>query len=319
MRKQRHATRVLITVASGSLAIMMMVACNQTQQSTPAPQSAEQTARTGERVFIIFEGPWAFAADPKDANSVLALAPRTKSHRDLIVQTWDKTLGPGVYDLSLPPRNGPATGTVDPNILRTNIDAANVQRVLDTKLERYAIRLPKPEAYVAASRYRSRAGATYPPDASTEKDYVTTVSLLYRVTTLNGFSLAGAPDSGSFERLALQVETPTVNFVIRPAHEPDPTDLCNTHSRESFRDLTRLLNATLFVDFPGDPARCHDKDPQNPHTKKASSDWRSPMGSVAALLASNIFAVYEFFGMGNGGCRAPIIVSDDLSKGASKD
>lgn len=310
MKRPRHSSSLLLRIASVSLAAMIMIACNQTQQSAPAPQQAAQTAPTSEKVFIIFEGPWAFAPDPKDANSVLALAPKTKSHKDLFVQTWDKTLAPGIYDLSIPPRNVPAAGTVDPNILQTKIDAANVQHVLDKKLERYALRLPKPEAYVMATHYRSRAGSTYPPDASTEKDYVTSVSLRYSVTTLNGFSLAGSPDSGAFNPLLLQVQTPTINFAIYPAHDPDVTDRCNTHSRESFRDLTKLINVTLFVDFPNDPSACHDKDPQNPHTAKAAID-QSSVERTVALLERDLALIYDFFGAaGGGGCRAPIIVGN---------
>jgi hypothetical protein len=245
MRNPRYSRSSLVVLASVFLLALIMVACSETKQITPA---AQQTAQTTQKVFVVFEGPWAFAPDPKDANSVLALAPKTKSHRDLVVQSSDKTLASGIYDLSLPARSGPATGVVDSNILQTKIDAQSVQHVLDNKLERYAIRLPKPE-YVAATHYRSRAGSVYPPDASTEKDYVTVVSLRYSVTTLNGFSLAGSPDSGAFNPLLLQVETPILHFVINPAHDPDPADKCNTHSRESFRDLTKLLNVTLVCGF----------------------------------------------------------------------
>jgi hypothetical protein len=316
MRNPFPSRTSLVVVASVFLAALIMVACDQTKQTAPAAQPSTQTAQTTEKVFVIFEGPWAFVPDPKDANSVLALAPKTKSHRDLIVQTWDKTLPPGVYDLSLPPRAGPAPGTVDPNILQAKIDPQNVQHVLDQKLERYAIRLPKPDAYVPHTHYRSRAGSAYPPDPSTEKDYVTVVSLRYSVTTLNGFSLAGSPDSGTFNPLLLQVETPVINFTIHPAHDPDPADKCNTHSRESFRDLTKLLNITLFVDFPNDPAECHGKDPQNPHPAKAEIDRLSTWKQMAALvvhgsagsLKQQLLAVIYFFGSQAGACKAPIVV-----------
>lgn len=308
MKKPSSFRHWSLLKAGALLASVITVACNQTPQGTPAPQPGVQSAPSTTKVYVVFDGPWAFAADPKDANSVLALAPKTKAHRDLFVQTWDKTLTPGIYDLSIPARNAPAAGTVDPNILQTKIDAANVQHVIDNKLERYAIRLPKPEAYVAATHYRSRAGSTYPPDASTEKDYVTTVSLRYSVTTLNGFSLAGSPDSGAFNPLLLQVETPTINFVIHPAHDFDPTDRCNTHSRQAFRDLTRLINVTLFVDFPNDAAGCHDKDPQNPHAAKAGLENRSPAAEIVALLQRGLAAIDDLFGAGSGSCRAPIIV-----------
>lgn len=305
MRNLCHSRISLAVLASVFLAGLTMVACNQTKEVQPAAQQAAQTAQTTEKVFVVFEGPWAFAPDPKDANSVIALAPKTKSHRDLFVQTPDKALVSGIYDLSLPVRSGLAAGEVDANILRAKIDPQNVQHVLDNKLERYAIRLPKPEAYVEATHYRSRAASAYPPDASTEKDYVTTVSLRYSVSSLNGFSLAGSPDSGTFNPLLLQVKTPTIDFVIAPAHDPDPADKCHTHSRESFRDLTKLLNLTLFVDFPNDPGECHGKDPQNLRPTKAEVNRRFLL--AVGLRQQLLAAIYFFFG-GHGACMAPIIV-----------
>ena len=315
MKNPRHSRSSLVALATAVLATLSLVACNQSQPPT-APTATESkaaaTAATTKDVYVVFEGPWAFAPDPKDANSVFALAPKTKIHRDLFVQAWDKTLSSGIYNLSLPVRTGPAAGTVDPNILQAKIDPQNVQHVLDNKLERYAIRLPKPDAYVAHTHYRSRAGSAYPPDASTEKDYVTVVSLRYSVTTVNGFSLAGSPDRGAFNPLLLQVETPIINFVIHPAHDADPTDKCNTHSRESFRDLTKLLSLKLFVDFPNDPNECHGKDPQNTRPVKAElapSFLRSLFvrGSAGGLKQHLLAALY-FFGGQSGDCRAPIIV-----------
>src|SRR5208282_3804226 len=272
MTKPRHSRSSLVVLASVFLAAIIMVACNQAKETTPATPPATAAAQPTQQVFVTFDGPWAFAPDPKDPNSVIAIAPKTTRHRDLFVQTWANTLGSGIYDLSVPARIGSATGTIDPSILQVKIDAATVQHVLDTKLVRYAVRLPKPEAYVGASHYRSRAGSAYPPDPSTEKDWVTSTSLRYTVTTLNGFSLAGSPDTGAFNPLLLQVETPVINFVISPAHDGDAGDKCHSHSRASFADLTKLLNLTLFVDFPNDPGNCHAKDPQNSRPAKAEFD-----------------------------------------------
>jgi hypothetical protein len=313
MKNPRHSRSSLVVLACVVLATLFQVACTQSQtQTAPATPQSKAAVNTTKDVYVVFDGPWAIVPDPKDANSVLALAPKTTSHRDLVVQAWDKTLSSGIYTLSLPPRSGPAAGTIDPNILQAKIDPQNVQRVLDSKSERYAIRLPKPDAYVAQTHYRSRAGSAYPPDASTEKDYVTVVSLRYNVTTLNGFSLAGSPNSGTFNPLSLQVETPIINFVINPAHDPDPADKCNTHSRESFRDLTKLLNVTLFVDFPNDPSECHGKDPQNPRPSKAEIVPSFPSffarGSAGGLNRHLLAAAYFFFGPQVGACRAPIIV-----------
>lgn len=213
-------------------------------------------------VFVTFEGPWAFAKDPNDANRVFAFAPKTKTHRDLVVQSSEsKTLGAGIYELALPAVRS-STPNVDPNVLQAKIDAQGVQHALSARLERYAIRLPKPEAYVATSTERSRAGSAYPPAASTEKDYVTTVSLRYSVDTLSGFFLAGRPDDDSpFNRLP--VAPPVISFVIQPL-PGQMMDECNMHAREAFRDLAKLVNLKMFVDFPNDPSACRAHDPQKP-------------------------------------------------------
>jgi hypothetical protein len=289
MKKRGAVPSIAIALASVLLVTVFFVACEQTKQTTSAPAVAPQAA-PAEKVFVIFEGPWAFAPDPKDAGKVLAIAPKTKIHRDLYVTASNNaTLASGIYDLSVPVSGGAGAATQDPNLAQAKTTAADLQRVLETKSERYVIRLPKPEAYMAASRFRSRLGPAYPPDASTEKDYVTAVSLRYRVSSLNGFSLTGSPDSGSFNPFLLQVETPTLSFVIDPAHEVDPSDKCRTHSRESFRDLTRLLKLTLYVDFPDSPSGCRDKDPQR--SKTAQNGQSSWLERLAALLEKNVAEV----------------------------
>ncbi len=304
MKTRRYFTSMLVALASAVLATLCLVSCQQSQPPTTAP-AAESKAVSTEKVFVEFRGPWAFVPDPKDANSVLAIAPKAKGHSDLYVQASNQsTLPSGVYDLSLPAHSGPAAATADPSIAQAKIDAQSLQRALDNKSARYVIRLPKPEEYVVAARSRSRLGATYPPDASTENDYATAVSLRYNVSSLNGFSLAGTPDSGAFNPLLLKVETPITRFVILPAQEDDPHDKCDTHSRGSFRDLVTLLGLTLYVDFPDNPANCRKNDPQNAHPVKAEGNWGSPFHPIAALWLT---AVY-FFDHPMGDCKAPNLI-----------
>lgn len=240
-----------------------------------------------QQVFVTFEGPWAIAPDPKDANSVLLMAPKTKAHRALFVAASnDSTLAAGVYQLSIPTPSGAAAGAYDSSVLRAKIDPKNVQRLLDAKLDRYVIRLPKPEAYVPSGRYRSRVGAAYPPDASTEKEYATGVSLRYTVSTLNGFSLAGTPDAGgAFNPLLLQVDTPSIRFVINSS---ELDDVCSMHSRTAFRDLVQLLGVTLFVDFPDNPVDCHSKDPQVGRPAKANAIPAFLPQRLAAMLGEDL-------------------------------
>jgi hypothetical protein len=263
-RSMRTRSLVLLTVA-GILVIVLIAAYRD-----GARRAAQ--ARKTQKVFVTFEGPWAFARDPNDANSVFAFAPKTSSHHDLMVQSSPstshestasagETLSAGIYELSLPaiPSSAP---NIDPNVLQAKIDAQGVQHALGARSERYAIRLPRPDAYVASSKERSRAGSAYPPAASTEKDYVTIVSLRYSVQKLGGFFLAGKPDDDNrFNRLA--VDAPVINFAIQPL-PGQMMDECNMHSREAFRDLAKLVNLKMFVDFPNDSDACRANDPQKP-------------------------------------------------------
>lgn len=301
----RHFTSILVALASVVLAALSLVSCQKSQTPTTAPAVSESKAVTTEKAFVEFRGPWAFVPDPNDANSVLAIAPKAKGHRDLFVQASNQsTLVSGVYDLSLPNHTGPAAATADPNIAQAKIDAQSLQRALDNKSARYVIRLPKPEEYVVAARSRSRLGAIYPPDASTEKDYATAVSLRYNVTSLKGFSLAGTPDSGAFNPLLLQVETPITRFAISPAQDDDPNDKCETHSRESFHHLATLLGLTLYIDFPDNPGECHKTDPQNVHPAKAEGNWGASFQPIAALWVT---AAY-LFDHPAGDCKAPVLI-----------
>lgn len=337
----RHFLDKPVALASVFLASILLVACEQSKPAAPAPAAAASSAATSEKVFVVFDGPWAFATDPKDPNTVLAIAPKTKSHRDLQVSASNRaTLAAGTYDLSVPAHSALTAGMPDPTFAQAQIDAKSLDHAIGAKSERYVIRLPKPEAYVAATRYRSRVGASYPPDASTEKDYVTSASLRYGVSSLAGFSLAGTPDSGTFNPLLLQVDTPTITFLIDPVIGDLPLDNCSTHSREAFRDLTKLLNITLYVDFQESASGCRDKDPQKSRGAKAKAA-ASPLERLAALLEGNLtdaqvasagsvettpgstnfltwgvpsalakhaMATFYFFGMRTGNCKAPALM-----------
>lgn len=343
MRNRPHSTNMLNLLAGSVVATLFLVACQQSQPPTAAPAVAESKAAASKDVFVVFEGPWAIVPDPKDASSVLLLAPKTKAHHDLYVTSSNNSpLAAGTYDLSVPSRTGPAAGTFDESIFRTKIDPKNVQRVLDDKSSsRYAIRLPKPDAYLPASRHRSRVSATYPPDPAGEKEYASGVSLRYSVSSVNGFSLAGNLDSGAFNPLLIQVETPTIRFVIDPAHDSDPADKCNTHSRQTFHEVTTMLALNLYVDFPENPSSCHDRDPQKVRRVKAETSPVSGFERLVALFESNpgdakeasiaplvtdrfatlalrgaktaarhLTAVFLLFGHPSGACEAPIVGAD---------
>jgi hypothetical protein len=282
MKTRLYFTSTMVVLASAVLATLFMAACNQSQPPTATPAATESKAAAAQDLYVIFEGPWAIAPDPADANNVLLVAPKNMHHRDLYVTASNhSTLAAGTYNLSLPGHVGPGAEAYDPAILRAKIDNQNAQRVLDSKAVRYAIRLPRPEAYLPSHRHRARAGSTYPPDASTEKEYATAVSLRYSVSSLSGFSLSGTPDTGTFNPLLLQVDTPAIRFVIEPTEGDDG---CNTHSRQAFHDLVQLVGLTLYVDYPENPSTCHDKDPQ----LKVHAGFASPVQRLTALLTGNL-------------------------------
>jgi hypothetical protein len=344
MNSRSHFLGKPFAIANVFLASIALVACEQSKQAASAPTEPAQTraaslAASTEKVFVVFDGPWAFATDPKDPNIVLAIAPKTKSHRDLQVSASNKaTLAAGTYDLSVPAHSTLSAGTPDSTFVQAPIDAKSLDHALAAKSERYVIRLPKPEAYAAATRYRSRVGASYPPDPSTEKDYVTSASLRYGVSSLAGFSLAGTPDTGTFNPLLLQVDTPTITFLLDPAIGDLPLDNCSTHSRVAFGELTKLLNITLYVDFPGSSSGCRDKDPQKPRATKAgattpqlerlaallkgnltdipvaSADLTETPGQkfltsgVPSALTKHAIASFYFFGIHMSNCRTPILI-----------
>jgi len=333
MRTERHFTCNLLAIACAVLATLFLVACQQSQPPTPASAPLESKSATTD-VYVIFEGPWAIVPDPKDANSVLALAPKTKSHRPLALVNANKTLEAGVYELQIPP-HGNEGPTFDKGIFQVKVDPQAVQRALDNRSERYAIRLPRPGAYVAETRHRSRVSSKYPPETSTEMDYVTSISLRYSVASKTGFSLVGTQDAGAeFKPLLLSVDTPTVRFEINPAE--DTLDSCYTHARRTFHELARLLGLTLYVDFPDSPDDCHKKDPQLAQAEKAQLFHGLPTSRFGGLFAGDLVAAQEagiaggvlatyfdfaarrvtqslvaafyFFHTGAGACITPIIV-----------
>jgi hypothetical protein len=337
MNSRVHFLGKRVAIVSVFLVAIVLVACEQSKTPAPTSAAAASTPAT-EKVFVVFEGPWAIVADPKDANSILALAPKTKVHNDLYVAASNESpLPAGTYDLSVPAHGPAASGALDPTFAQAKIDSKSLQHALDDKSGRYVVRLPKPEAYVAARRFLSRVGATYPPDASTEQNYVTFVSLRYSVGSLNGFSLSGSPDTGTFNPLLLQLDTPTIRFAIE---QPDaPPDTCHTHSRSAFRDTVKFLGLKLYVDFPNDSANCHKTDPQSTGSARAEAGPTSPLERAVAFMrgdlieaetadsnadtmprnptilagkifgrsARNLMTAFIFFHATDGGCRAPIL------------
>jgi hypothetical protein len=80
MKNPRHSRSSLVTLASAVLATLFQVACTQSQtQTAPATPQSKAAVTTTRDVYVVFDGPWAIVPDPKDANSVLALAPKPRA------------------------------------------------------------------------------------------------------------------------------------------------------------------------------------------------------------------------------------------------
>src|SRR6266403_3027623 len=147
MNSRSHFLGKPIAIASVFLASIVLVACEQSKQAGTTLAKAASLPANAEKVFVVFEGPWAIVADPKDANSILALAPKTKVHNDLYVAASNESpLAPGTYVLSVPAHGPAASAALDPTFAQAKIDPKSLQHALDDKSRRYIVRLPKPEA-----------------------------------------------------------------------------------------------------------------------------------------------------------------------------
>lgn len=330
MRNDSHFIDGIIASACTLLAIVFLIACQQSQQPV-ATSTPPETKPATSALFVTFEGPWAIVPDPKDGNNILAIAPKTKSHRFLGFVPGNTQLDAGVYDLTIPAKATTEAPTFDKGVLRVKVDPQVIQKALDRRTERYAIRLPKPEAYVAETRYVSRVGPTYPPGPSTEQNFVTAISLRYSATSKTGIQLAGTQDEGgAFKPLLMEANVPALRFTIDPVDVHLHDDDCHLHAREVFKDVTHLLGLTLFIDFPDSPADCHNKDPQT-HAAKAQLlqfpfelsplfdergevqtagiSWRASGGFLSPAtmrIERGVQAAYYFFHADSGGCIVPI-------------
>jgi hypothetical protein len=332
MRNERHFTDGMVAVGCALLAILFLITCQQSQQPVATSAPAQTKPATSE-LYVTFEGPWAIVPDPKDSNTILAIAPKTKSHRFLAFVPGNTELDAGVYDLTIPAKSATETPTFDKGVLRVNVDSQVVARALDRRTERYAIRLPKPEAYVAETRFVSRVGPTYPPDASTEQDFVTAISLRYSATSKTGLQLAGTQDEGgAFKPLLMEANVPALRFTLDPVEVHLHDDECHLHARQAFKDVTHLLGLTLYIDFPDSPVDCEKRDPQ---TRTAKAMLRHPfelstlfgdgqdqlqtagislegsgsfLSSAAKGAQRGIWAAYYFFHSEGGACLVAIPV-----------
>src|SRR5271169_4873055 len=123
--KNSHRFRSLLVVLGGALlfSVLLIVAHNDIKAAPPVDEH-------NQKVFLVFEGPWAFAPDPDNVNKVIALAPMADHHRELFVQSYKTPLTPGIYELSFPTlaksTGASAVSEIDPDIVQATIGAQNV-------------------------------------------------------------------------------------------------------------------------------------------------------------------------------------------------
>ena len=143
MPTKRHFSSSLVSMAAAVLAILFLFACQQSQQ-TAAPATTQPAPAVAEKVFVVFEGPWALVADPKDANSVLALAPKTKSHRDLSVSASNGLAAGNVLNFRSRPMVLGSWSALDPSFAQAKIGAQSLQHALDDKSALMSFDCPSP-------------------------------------------------------------------------------------------------------------------------------------------------------------------------------
>ena len=130
------------------------------------------TVATSEKVFAVFEGPGPSSLTRKMPTVCYSRA-QDETHRDLYVAASnDSTLQAGVYDLSVPEHGAGFSGTLDAGFAQAKINPKALT-ALYAKAGRYVIRLPKPEAYVAAEESGVASGLA--------------IHLMHRRTTLSNF------------------------------------------------------------------------------------------------------------------------------------
>jgi hypothetical protein len=315
MTKRRYLRGAPIALAAAVLAIIL-AGCTEKEKPASAPPPPSET------VLVIFEGPWGFVPDPGDpTNSIIAIAPATDDHHELYVKaSYSEPLKVGRYDLAMPPRTITPSGTIIPDIFQTPVDAKAVNNVLnnvisDPKLHRYTVHLPKPENYTPYTREVSSIGPAPHPAANgiVAKAWATAVSLQYTVGSLTTFKVSGTPDTGTFPDYPLQLDTHQISFVITPLHDDDPHDLCYTHDREAFHNLTTLLGVTLFVDFQGSPSTCPAAEIPG-HTMDVQEAGAIPMGWLTSLTRSAFgrlgrrSAAFYLFAQPTTDCKSPNII-----------
>jgi hypothetical protein len=237
-------------------------------------------AASAEPLYVVLDGPWVLAADPLDADKLVAISPKLGSHIEPYVEDGEgiRRLPLGVYEISISTGRKKAASVVsaaNPPVLYSKVkrsSGSDIQAILGQKNLRYAVRLPLPDAYGSYQKRDSRIGQEWPVDKNGKYDeghYTTAISFRYDDADLARLDLSGTPDqvSNVFQPGTLSVHTPSTLRLIVEAHDEDTGDPCSTQSKQAFVGVNGLFHLELYVDFPKYPKPCRDRDPQNPRAK----------------------------------------------------
>jgi hypothetical protein len=286
---------------------LVLLLCSSTLQAS-SQRTTTTSNTTLPEVEVWVEGPWAYADDPRDAQSIVLIAPDSDSiqhtHAAVTHSAGDRELD---YDSVLEIRNLTHTQQACSTCIRINAYPAGVDRRVLTNLlssgtGRYVISLPKPDRYEEAvgqeSRVRSRWWDDCRPSQNCEGQppHTTQAIFHYTVNRLDGFSIG--PNAQQQTPLFFE-DRHVITIFMTPKGE---IDQCDSVGRLAFHHLVTLFSLNLFVDlrtklvgsnaatgpYPSDdppgPSTCLDSDPQNPRNNDPQNPTFRVTRSIAAAL-----------------------------------
>ncbi len=135
----------MAALASVVLATLLLMAC-QSSQHRQLPSRLNRRPPLPKRSTWYSKVPGPSLPIRKTPTASLRSRPKPRPSRFNRASAHN-VLASGIYDSPSQPATDRQAATIDPTILQAKIDPQSVQHALDTKA-RYAIRLPKPDAYL---------------------------------------------------------------------------------------------------------------------------------------------------------------------------
>jgi hypothetical protein len=222
------------------------------------------------QLLVTFDGPWSYAADPRDSNRVVIIAPHPDHHLDAHIHpkpdSADPFLPMGQYKLDIgnpagscdetKPQGSEVPANLFPLKQFTTIDPGTIKSVIEKKKggARYAISLPKPCYYSTEDTAYSiiSANPIKTPAVDGEGTAFTTKMVLhYFVTTVTPATLSLTPDVGTASTSPVPFKNNKIEIEIRADMLPGNDD-CDTMSADAFGKEIGLFTSTqnFYLWFP---------------------------------------------------------------------